>query len=95
MGSGVVAPGLLVTGSMGVELHGFSCSEACGILPDQGSNPCLLHWQVNYLPLNHQGSPSLIVFCLSLSHGQIKSVRVRAIFGLSPFTQSLIPIIGN
>ena len=23
--------------------HGPSCSVACGILPDQGSNPCPLH----------------------------------------------------
>ena len=23
--------------------HGPSCSTACGILPDQGSNPCPLH----------------------------------------------------
>ena len=28
--------------------------ESC---PDQGSNPCLLHWQVDSLPLSHQGSP--------------------------------------
>ena len=27
------------------------------IFPDQGSNLCLLHWQVNSLPLSHQGSP--------------------------------------
>ena len=26
---------------------GLSCSTACGILPDQGSNPCLLHWQAD------------------------------------------------
>ena len=24
-------------------LHGFSCSVACGIFPDQGSNTCPLH----------------------------------------------------
>ena len=24
--------------------HGPSCSAACGIFPDQGSNPRLLHW---------------------------------------------------
>ena len=28
-----------------------------GIFPTQGSNPCLLHWQADSLPLNHQGSP--------------------------------------
>ena len=25
--------------------HGLSCSRACGILLDQGLNPCLLHWK--------------------------------------------------
>ena len=34
-----------------------SCSAACGILPDQGSNPCPLHWQADSQPLRHQGSP--------------------------------------
>ena len=24
----------------------LSCSAVCGIFPDQGSNLCLLHWQV-------------------------------------------------
>ena len=37
--------------------HGPSCSTACGIFPDQGSNPCPLHWQADSQPLHHQGSP--------------------------------------
>ena len=37
--------------------HGPSCSAACGILPDQGSNQCPLHWQADSQPLRHQGSP--------------------------------------
>ena len=37
--------------------HGPSHSVACGILPDQGSNPCPLHWQADSQPLRHQGSP--------------------------------------
>ena len=37
--------------------HGLSCSMACGIFPDQGSNPCPLHWQADSQPLRHQGSP--------------------------------------
>ena len=37
--------------------HGPSCSMACGIFPDQGSNPCPLHWQADSQPLRHQGSP--------------------------------------
>ena len=39
--------------------HGPSCSVACGILPDQDSNPCALHWQADSQPLRHQGSPRL------------------------------------
>ena len=34
------------TGSA-VVAHGLSCSVACGIFPDQGSNPCPLHWQAD------------------------------------------------
>ena len=39
--------------------HGPSCSKACGIFPDQGSNPCALHWQADSQPLRHQGSPRI------------------------------------
>ena len=39
--------------------HGCSCSVACGIFPDQGSNPCPLHWQADSQPLRHQGSPKV------------------------------------
>ena len=42
-----------------VVAHGLSCSVACGIFPDQGSNPCPLHWQADSQPLRHQGSPGL------------------------------------
>ena len=41
-----------------VVAHGPSRSAACGIFPDQGSNPCPLHWQADSQPLRHQGSPS-------------------------------------
>ena len=37
--------------------HGPSRSAACGILPDQGSNPRPLHQQADSQPLRHQGSP--------------------------------------
>ena len=40
-----------------VVAHGPSCSAACRILPDQGSNPRPLHWQADSQPLRHQGSP--------------------------------------
>ena len=41
---------------------GLSCSEACGIIPGQGSNPCPLHWQVDSHPLYHQGSPNPLFY---------------------------------
>ena len=41
-----------------VVAHGPSCSAARGIFPDQGSNPCPLHWQADSQPLRHQGSPA-------------------------------------
>ena len=40
-----------------VVAHGPSFSASCGIFPDQGSNPCPLHWQADSQPLCHQGSP--------------------------------------
>ena len=43
-----------------VVAHGPSCSAACGIFPDQDSNPCPLHWQADSQPLHHQGSPKYI-----------------------------------
>ena len=47
------------TGSV-IVAHGSSCSAACGIFPDQGSNPCPLHWQADSQPLRHQGCPHSI-----------------------------------
>ena len=40
-----------------VVAHRPSCSAACRILPDQGTNPCAPHWQADSQPLRHQGSP--------------------------------------
>ena len=60
--------------------HGPSCSAACGILPDQGLNPCPLHWQADSQPLRHQGSPALRILirverghilCLTRSFNQL------------------------
>ena len=46
-----------------VVAHGPSCSVACGIFPDQGSNLFPLHWQADSQPLRHQGSPRVNFFC--------------------------------
>ena len=58
---------LLLLQSMGsrragsvVVAHGLCSLMACGIFPDQGLNPCPLHWQVDCQPLDHQGSPCLV-----------------------------------
>ena len=51
--------------------HGPSCSAACEIFPDQGSNPCPLHRQADSQPLRHQGSPSPSFWCLLETRSQI------------------------
>ena len=48
-----------------VVAHRLSCSAACGILPDQGLNPCPLHWQADSQPLRHQGSPQRPILSLN------------------------------
>ena len=59
----LVAPGLQSTGSVLVSRR-LGYSTACDIFLDQGLSPCLLHWQVDSLPLSHQGSPlSLCSHC--------------------------------
>ena len=63
VGSVAAVPG--GRGSCGT-VHRFRCSMACGILPSQGLNPCLLHWQAHSYPLHHQGSPD----CLLLEAAQ-------------------------
>ena len=48
-------------------MHKLSCSVACGILPDQGSNPSLLRRQADSLPLSHQGRPPCLLIDLKTS----------------------------
>ena len=48
--------------------HRPSCSAACGIFPDQGSNPFPLHWQADSQPLRHHGSPQSHFFVTLPSH---------------------------
>ena len=74
------AHGLSACGSQALEhrLNSFvaqrlSCSVACGIFLDRGSNLCLLRWQVDSL-LSHQESPhiTLLSQCFSpSSHSQV------------------------
>ena len=41
---------------------GFNCSMACGILPDQGPNPCPLHWAGGLLSTVPLGNSSNVLF---------------------------------
>ena len=52
-------PGLRYLQRVGsvVVARGLGCSTARGIFPDQGSNLCPLHCQVEFYLLHHQGSP--------------------------------------
>ena len=61
MDSVVAAPLAESTGSIAV-VPRLSCFAACGIFPDQGAGSCLLHGQVDFLPLSYQGSPSMYIF---------------------------------
>ena len=58
-----------------VVAHGPSCSAACEIFPDQGSNPCPLHWQADSQPLRHQGSPWLILMFNKAKQKQTHRLR--------------------
>lgn len=44
----------------------FSCSVACAILPDQGSNPSLLRRQADSSSLSHQGRPPCLLMDLKI-----------------------------
>ena len=70
------------TGSV-IVAHRPSCSVACGIFPDQGSNPCPLHWQADSQPLRQQGSPHatfLVSYSCSSNSRKNSLSRVCIIF---------------
>ena len=67
--------------------HGPICSAACGILPDQGSNPCPPHWQADSQPLRHQGSPPYFLVLSNhklCQHSGYKIVFMVVIFFFLP-----------
>ena len=51
-----VEHGLKGAKALTVVVRGLSCPTACEIFPEEGSNLCPLHWQVDSRPLNHQRS---------------------------------------
>ena len=64
LGSVAVASWLSSPGSV-VVAHGLSCFTACGVLLDQESNLCLLHWHVDSSPPSQQGSPIRVLWATS------------------------------
>ena len=82
-----------------VVAHGPSCSAACGIFPDQGSNPCPLHWQADSQPLRHRGSPAgsfLITNSISLLVTSLFRLSISFWFSLRRLCGSRIfyPLLG-
>ena len=72
-----------------VVAHGPSCSAACGILPDHGSNPCPVHWQADSKPLSHQGNPVgrfLITVLISLLVIGLFIFSISSWFSLEGYT---------
>ena len=75
---------LSVRASVVVALR-LSCSVACGILLDQGSNPWFLHWQVDSYPLHHQGSLTQPFFRALESSASSQQVGEEKVKKASPF----------
>ena len=69
--------GALGTWASVVVSPGLSSSKACGILLDQGSNPCPLHRKIDSYSLDHHRSPRIYIlkqtlgelFCTKFEEG--------------------------
>ena len=85
-----VAPRLQSADSV-VVAYGLSCSSACGISLDQGSNPCLLHWQMDSLPLSQQEAPWLHILQIFSPIPQTLFI----LFMLSFAVQKLLSLISS
>ena len=48
--------------------HRLSCAMAGGIFLDQGSNLCLLHWQVDSLPPIHREALEVFITASALAN---------------------------
>ena len=49
-----------------VVASGLSCCMACEVFLDPGSDPCLLHWQADSLPVSHWGLLLIVVLTIIL-----------------------------
>ena len=51
--------------------HGLSCPVTCGTFPDRGSNPCLLHQQLESLTTGPSVVPSVTLCCRERTQGPV------------------------
>ena len=65
---------------------GPRCSATRGILPDQGSNGCLLPWQADSSPLSHQGSPEDSSKCLLATYISFLKKLLKSYASILPQT---------
>ena len=84
-----VGRGSRCTGSV-VAGHECSCPVACGIFPDQASNPCPLPWQANSQPLDHQGGPCVWVFEHCFTFWYYRILQAHLIFFPASFLELAI-----
>ena len=77
-----------------VVAHGPSCSTVCGVFPDQGSNPCPLHWQADSQPLRHQGSPKELTFEKNSFNSLFTITFISVLYFLSKYLLSSYYILG-
>ena len=66
-----------------VVVHRLSWPTVCGIFPDQGLNPCPLHWQEDSQPLDHQGDVLGAVRQESRPGGGARDLEVESELGWS------------
>ena len=84
----VVAPSRPWSADSVVVAHKLTCST-CGILLDEGSNPCLLHWQADSHPPGPREVPILPIFlihCLAKN----QNCGLKIIF---TFFKALFPVL--
>ena len=73
-----------------VVVHRLRCSVACGILPDEGSNLCILHWQADSSPRSHQGRPQWFLMFITCACSCVKLHCERTMVTLNPRTGGYI-----
>ena len=82
------------------KITGVGCHSLFqGIFPTQGSNQsllCLLHWQLDSLPLHHLGSPIKTYPALKTfdtSHCLLKKLQILRLYKALPMAPNLLQIV--